>query len=79
LLLSCFSSPGYSSERFFIYYAEVKDADKVAQGGGLKNEHESIEVVELDIATFKKKLVTGKIRDAKTCIAGFYFFLHRRK
>jgi nudix-type nucleoside diphosphatase (YffH/AdpP family) len=73
LLLSCFSTPGYSSECFYIYYATVTDADKLGEGGGLKEENESIECVELDASEFVRMVKEAKLRDAKTYIAGLYF------
>ncbi|MBI3534817.1 MAG: NUDIX hydrolase [Deltaproteobacteria bacterium] len=79
LLYSCFSSPGYSSERFFIYYTEVKNEDKISQGGGLKEEHEFIEIVETDINEFRQMFLAGNIMDAKTYIAAFHFFQIRNK
>lgn len=72
-LMSCFSTPGYSSECFHIYYATVTDADKVAEGGGLKEEHESIVCVEVDASEFVRLVKEAKLRDAKTYIAGLYF------
>lgn len=73
LLLSCFSTPGYSSERFSIYYATVTDQDKVSKGGGVKKEHESITCVEIDADEFIKLVETAALHDAKTYIAGLYF------
>lgn len=73
LLLSCFSTPGYSSECFYIYYATVTDADKITEGGGLEEENESIETVEIDAEAFIKLVKEGKLKDAKTYIAGLYF------
>lgn len=73
LLLSCFSTPGYSSECFYIYYATVTDKDKVAQGGGLKEENEAIECVEIEAGDFVRLVKEAKLRDAKTYIAGLYF------
>jgi nudix-type nucleoside diphosphatase (YffH/AdpP family) len=70
LLLSCFASPGYSSERFFIYYATVTSGDRVSKGGGLESENENIEVIEMDINEFKKQIKDRSIEDAKTYIAG---------
>jgi nudix-type nucleoside diphosphatase (YffH/AdpP family) len=74
-LLSCFSSPGYTSERFFVYYAIVTNADKVSKGGGLKSENEFIEVVEMDTKEFIKLLQNKEIEDAKTYIAGMCMLL----
>jgi hypothetical protein len=39
-------SPGGSSERIHLSHVEVRDADKVAQGGGVAAENEDICVVE---------------------------------
>jgi ADP-ribose pyrophosphatase len=69
-LVTCFSSPAYTSERYHIYFALVTDADKNSTGGGLANENESIELVEMERAAFKEKILTGQFTDAKTYIAG---------
>jgi ADP-ribose pyrophosphatase len=75
-LLSCFSTPGYSGERFFIYYATVTDADKISEGGGKEDENEDIEIIEMDRDEFDKLIRTEAIHDAKTYIAGLYLLLH---
>jgi len=77
LLVSCFSSPGYTSERLNIYFATVTNADKINEGGGLKNEHEHIELVELTIHDFQQMLQDGKFEDAKTYVAGMHVALYR--
>lgn len=69
-LATCFSSPAYSSERYHIYFATVTSADKKGKGGGLKNENEQIELVEMSVETFKQQISTGKFLDAKTYVAG---------
>jgi nudix-type nucleoside diphosphatase (YffH/AdpP family) len=68
-LVSCFASPGYTSEKFHFYYAVVTNADKVSKGGGMENENESIEVIEMDRITFYDLIDTGKIEDAKTYLS----------
>lgn len=75
LLVSCFASPGYSSECFYIYFATVTNADKISEGGGLETENEYISVVEMDSKEFKSLIKTGNIKDAKTYIAGLYLTL----
>ncbi len=72
-LMSCFSTPGYSSECFYIYYATVTDADKVGEGGGLKEENESIGCVEMDASEFIRLVKEARLHDAKTYVAGLYF------
>jgi len=76
ILFSCFASPGYSSERFFIYYATVTNKDKVSEGGGLKKENERIEVVEIDRNKFMASVKDGSIKDAKTYLASMYLELY---
>ncbi|MDF2455056.1 MAG: hydrolase [Cytophagaceae bacterium] len=73
-LLSCFASPGYSSERFHIYYATVTPADQQSKGGGLASENERIELAEFDLNEFKLMVKDGRIQDAKTILAGLYAF-----
>jgi nudix-type nucleoside diphosphatase (YffH/AdpP family) len=69
-LVTCFSSPAYTSERYHIYFATVKESDKKSKGGGLEAENESIELVEMDPQVFKEKILHGQFYDAKTFIAG---------
>lgn len=64
-----FVSPGYTSERFVLFFATVKNEDKIESGGGLESENEYINVVELSPAQFYEALENGKICDAKTALA----------
>lgn len=61
-------SPGGSSERVFLYYAEVSEADRVGNGGGLAEEGEAIEIVEFTLEELTERLHAGDIIDAKTLI-----------
>jgi len=76
LLFSCFSTPGYSAERFFIYYATVTNADKISEGGGKEDENEHIEVIEMPRGDFDKLIRDGAIQDAKTYLAGLHLLLN---
>jgi len=62
-------SPGGTSERIFLYYVEVSDCDRVADGGGLAAENEDIRLVEYSKSEILEALTTGQIQDAKTLIA----------
>jgi ADP-ribose pyrophosphatase len=64
-------SPGGTSERIMLYYAEITDADRISQGGGLGQE--DIELVELTLPEFWHELQHGHISDAKTLIAAQWF------
>jgi len=69
-LASCFVSPGYTSERFYIYYVEVTNFNKRSIGGGLDEENESIEVVEIGRHEFDSMIASSAFVDAKTLLAG---------
>ena len=69
-------SPGGSSERIFLFYGEVDEQAPQAAGGGLDEEHEDIEVVEIGAKEIWQKLDQGEIADAKTLIA--LMWLRRR-
>ena len=56
-------SPGTSSEEITVYYAEV--SHRTGAGGGLAEEHENIEMVELSWEDLRAE----PLRDAKTVIA----------
>ena len=69
-------SPGGSSERIWVYYADVGAAGRVSAGGGLPGEHEDIRVVSISPEEARAALKDGKIADAKTII-GLQWFLAR--
>ncbi|WP_165370442.1 NUDIX domain-containing protein [Hymenobacter persicinus] len=62
-ITECFPSPGNSAEKFYLYYAEVREQS--GPGGGVADEHEQIEVVELS----REQLATEPWQDAKTLVA----------
>jgi ADP-ribose pyrophosphatase len=68
-IASVFLSPGGSSERIHVYFAEVSAADAIAQGGGLQEEGEDIRLVRMPLAEALEKAHGGEIDDAKTLIA----------
>jgi nudix-type nucleoside diphosphatase (YffH/AdpP family) len=63
-----FPSPGIISERVFLYYIEVTDADRVSVGGGLDVEHEDLEIVEIAVEDLDVFMKENPIVDAKTLI-----------
>lgn len=68
-IFTFFVSPGGTSERIILYYAEVENSDKIAAGGGLASEDEDIEMLEFSVPEIWEALEKGEIRDAKTIIA----------
>jgi len=69
LLSHFYLTPGGSSERIFLYYAEIDEQIPRSEGGGLNEEHEDIEIVEIALDEAWQLLDSGQIVDAKTIIA----------
>ncbi|MBS1773890.1 MAG: NUDIX hydrolase [Bacteroidetes bacterium] len=67
-----YASPGGSTERIFLYYIEVDNNGKVADGGGLEHESEHIEIIEYSIDELKMALKNNLIPDAKSVLACQY-------
>ena len=66
---SFYLSPGGSSERIHLFYAEVSNRTLGKSGGGLEEEGEDIEVVEVPVEKAWDMFEAGRIVDAKTIIA----------
>lgn len=61
-----YMSPGAVTEILHFYVAEYNDDMKASEGGGLDEEHEDIEVLELDFDTAYNMIFSGEIQDGKT-------------
>ncbi len=61
-------TPGGSSERIYLFYAAVDDTSQVAAGGGLDQEGEDIEIVEMSEQEVWRALDEHHIIDAKTLV-----------
>ncbi len=71
-----FVSPGGSSERIRLYYAEVSESTHVSPGGGLIRENENIRIVRMSLDDARTELREGRVIDAKTII-GLQWLLAR--
>lgn len=65
-LFAAYMSPGALTEKVHFFYAEISDAQKVTSGGGLEDEHEDLEVLDVPLAQALEMIETGEIIDAKT-------------
>jgi len=65
-VLDAYMSPGSVTERIHFYAAPYTPADRIADGGGLPEDGEDIEVLELPFADALEMAVDGRIADAKT-------------
>jgi nudix-type nucleoside diphosphatase (YffH/AdpP family) len=65
-VFEAFMSPGSVTEKLHFFVAEYEPDMKVGDGGGLKDEGEDIEVLELPIDEALAMIADGRIADAKT-------------
>jgi GDP-mannose pyrophosphatase NudK len=63
-----YSTPGAVTEKIHYFIAEYSDDMKISAGGGLKEEHEDIEVLEINFETALTMVSKGEINDAKTVV-----------
>lgn len=67
-LFELFMSPGSVTERVSFFVAEYTPDDRVDDGGGLDDEGEDIEVIEIDLDDAVAQVESGKIVDGKTVL-----------
>src|ERR1700730_6014497 len=65
-IFEAFTSPGSVTEKLHFFVAEYDPSMRVGSGGGLKDEGEDIEVLELPIDQALAMIADGRIVDAKT-------------
>jgi nudix-type nucleoside diphosphatase (YffH/AdpP family) len=65
-VMEAYMSPGSVTEMLYFFIAEYAQSMKVNEGGGLAEEHEDIEVLEMTIDEAMAKIGTGEIKDGKT-------------
>lgn len=63
-----YSTPGAVTEKIHYFVAEYRDDMKISAGGGLEEEHEEIEVLEINFETALTMVSKGEINDAKTVV-----------
>jgi nudix-type nucleoside diphosphatase (YffH/AdpP family) len=74
-IFEAYMSPGSVTEKLYFYIAEYHADDKVSQGGGLEDEGEDIEVLELTIDEALSAIESGVIVDAKTIMLLYHVAL----
>lgn len=75
-LFEAYMSPGSVTEILHFFTAKYTKTMQVGDGGGLTEEDENIEVIELDMKEAYQMISTGEIRDAKTIILLQYMMLN---
>jgi len=75
-VMECYTSPGAVTEKIHLFVGEVDAASKSGKGGGLADEGEDIEVLELPFTDALAMMQDGRICDAKTMLLLQYAQLH---
>lgn len=65
-IYEAYMSPGSVTEILYFFIAEYESNMKISDGGGIDEEHEDIQVVEMDFDTAFNMVKTGEIKDGKT-------------
>ena len=65
-IVTAWTMPGISTERMSLYLASYAAADRVAEGGGVADEHENITVIEKPLADLAAMAARGDLIDMKT-------------
>jgi nudix-type nucleoside diphosphatase (YffH/AdpP family) len=65
-LFDAYMSPGTLTERVSFFAAEIDITQKAGRGGGLEEEGEDIEILEIPLDEAYEMIGTGKISDGKT-------------
>ena len=74
-IFEAYMSPGSVTEILHFFLARYSPEDRVGRGGGLSEEQEEIEVVEVTYDQARGMLDRGEIRDAKTIVLLQHLFL----
>ncbi|WP_275445738.1 MULTISPECIES: GDP-mannose pyrophosphatase [unclassified Halomonas] len=65
-VFEAFMSPGLVTEKLFFFIADYDTESRVGEGGGLKDDGEDIEVLELPLSKALQLIQEGVIVDRKT-------------
>ena len=76
-VFEAYMSPGSVTEKLHFFVAEYQAEDRSETGGGLANEGEDIEVIEMPLADALSAIHSGKIQDGKTIMLLQYVALSR--
>ena len=72
-----YMSPGVVTELLYLYVAAYDERMKKGEGGGVADEQEDIELLELSMDEAMQMVRTGGIRDAKTIMLLQYAYINK--
>lgn len=74
-VFEAFMSPGSVTEKLYFYIAEYQPQDRTGDGGGIKDEGEDIEVLEMPFEAALRAIDDGLIVDGKTIMLIYHLAL----
>jgi nudix-type nucleoside diphosphatase (YffH/AdpP family) len=77
-VFEAFMSPGSVTEKLYFYVGEYDASMRVSEGGGLEDEGEDLETIEIPLATALEWIERGEIMDGKTIMLLQYAALRER-
>ena len=75
-IFESYMSPGAVTEILYLFVGEYDDSMKVSSGGGIEDEHEEIDVIEIPFSQAYVMIESGEIKDAKTIMLLQYAKIH---
>lgn len=75
-VMEAFMSPGSVTEKLYFFVAQYHPGMRMGAGGGLEEEGEDIEILEMPINTALAMVGNGRIQDGKTIMLLQYAALH---
>jgi len=75
-VMEAYMSPGSVTEILYFFIAAYDNSMKTGEGGGLEDENENIEVLELQFDKAFSMIAGGQIKDAKTIMLLQYLKIH---
>ena len=75
-IFESYMSPGAVTEILYLFVGEYDDSMKVSSGGGIEDEHEEIDVIEIPFSQAYVMIESGEIKDAKTIMLLHYAKIH---
>lgn len=75
-VFEAYMSPGSVTEILYFFVAAYSQEMKIHSGGGIADEQENIEVLELDFDEALNMISTGEIKDGKTIMLLQYAKIH---
>ncbi|SAK77375.1 nucleoside diphosphate pyrophosphatase [Caballeronia fortuita] len=77
-IFEAFMSPGSVTEKLYFYIGEYDSSMRVSDGGGVVEEGEEIETIEVPLQTAMQMIERGEIMDGKTIMLLQYAALEAR-